>query len=223
LIIFFAAADIKYKWRILGMKGIIKQTIKALQKHGFEAKYIPSKKQAIKLLLREIPKNAVVGIPGSKSVRELSLDNALRTRGNVVYDHWVKNLSPEQSLKIRKAQLTCDVLITSANAITATGEIYNMDGIGNRVSATIFGPERVIFVAGLNKLVFDLESARERVKKIAAPKRAQELKIKVPCVKKGECTDCNSRERICRAEVILHRPPSLTKIEVYIIGEELGN
>jgi hypothetical protein len=68
-----------------------------------------------------------------------------------------------------------------------------MDGIGNRVSATIFGPERVIFVAGLNKLVLDLESARERVKKIAAPKRAQELKIKAPCVKKGECTDCNSR------------------------------
>jgi len=205
------------------MKEKVERTIRALKRHRFEAKYVPDAEQAKRLILSRIPLSAQVGIPGSKTVRELGLDQALRDRGQITFDHWVPGLSAEESLRERKAQLTCDLLITSANAITEQGEIFNMDGVGNRIAPTIFGPEKVIIIAGINKLVPDLESARQRVRRIAAPKRAAELKIKVPCVTTGECNDCNSEARVCRAELVLLRAPSLTRIEVYLIGEDLGN
>jgi ferredoxin len=97
-----------------------------------------------------------------------------------------------------------------------------MDGIGNRVAASIFGPFKVIFVIGQNKITPDLESARQRIKDIAAPRRARELKMKPPCAETGKCIDCSSPVRICRAEVILHRAPSLTQTNVIIVEEDLG-
>jgi L-lactate utilization protein LutB len=205
------------------MEERIEKTIKALNRHGFKAEFIASKDQAAKLILERIPREATVGIPGSRTVRELGLDRALRERGNVTYDHWLKGLSKEDILKMRKAQLTCEVLLTSANAVTETGEILNMDGVGNRIAPTIFGPQKVIFAVGINKLAPDLAAARMRVMNIAAPRRASELDLEVPCVKTGECNDCNSPDRVCRAELVLHRAPSLTEIEVYIVGEDLGN
>jgi len=201
----------------------IEQVIKNLNSHNFEAEFFPAPEQAVKAILEQIPKDAKVGIPGSKTIRQLGLDRALRERGQITYDHWQKGLSAQQVLEMRKAQLTCDILLTSANAITESGEIYNVDGIGNRIAPMIFGPSQVIIVAGTNKLVKNLEQARERLRKIAAPKRAKELGLDLPCVKKGECTDCNSPLRICRAELVLYRAPSLTKIQVFLIDKELGN
>lgn len=201
----------------------IQTAVKALNRHGFKAEFIADCESAKKLILGRIPGDARVGIPGSKTIRQLGLDQALRERGQTTYDHWLAGLSAEEVLKMRKAQLTCDVLLSSANAITESGEIYNMDGVGNRIAPMIFGPALVLIVVGKNKIVPDLESARERLRKIAAPQRAAELNLKLSCVQSGECYDCNSPARICRAELILHRAPSLTRIEVYIIDKELGN
>ncbi len=201
----------------------VERTVKALKRHGFSAEFVAGKEEAAKLILSRIPVSAKVGIPGSKTIRQMGLDRALRERGLITFDHWVPGMSAEELLKTRKAQLACELLLTSANAITEKGEIFNMDGVGNRIAPTIFGPDRVIFVVGVNKLVPDLAAARVRVQKVAAPKRAAELEIDVPCVKTGECNDCNSPKRICRAELVLHRAPGLSKIEVYIVGEELGN
>ena len=205
------------------MEEKIQAVLKALNRHGFKAAFIADEESAKKLILERIPRDAKVGIPGSKTIRQLGLDQALRERGQTTYDHWLPGLNAEEVLKMRKAQLSCDVLLCSANAITETGEIYNMDGVGNRIAPMIFGPKLVLIAVGPNKIVPDLEAARERLRKIAAPQRASELNLKLTCVKTGECDDCNSPARICRAELILHRAPSLTKIEVYIIDKELGN
>ena len=164
-----------------------------------------------------------MGVPGSASVRATGVVEALQSAGHEVYDHWTPGLDPPSALRLRKLQLTCGVLLTSVNAVTAAGELVNMDGIGNRVAASIFGPGQVIFVIGRNKITADLEAARDRVRRIAAPRRARELGIKVPCAESGVCTDCNLPARICRAEVILHRAPSLTPTTVIIVDEELGN
>jgi L-lactate utilization protein LutB len=201
----------------------IESAIKALNKHGFHAEFVADAESAKKKILARIPKDAKVGIPGSKTIRQLGLDKALLERGTIIFDHWQAGLSEEEVLKMRKAQLRSDVLLSSANAITETGELYNMDGVGNRIAPMIFGPELVIIVAGVNKLVPDLQAARERLQKIAAPRRAAELELKVNCAVTGECDDCNSPGRICRAELILHRQPALTEYEIYIVGQELGN
>ena len=120
-----------------------------------------------------------------------------------------------------RRQLTCD-LLASANAVTLTGMVLNIDGNGNRVASTIFGPQKVILVVGRNKLVSTVEDGLKRIKAYAAPLAAKRLNIEVPCAKTGFCIDCNSPGRICTATVILERKPRLSDVRVLIVNEELG-
>jgi len=203
------------------MEEKIERTLKALKSHGFETEYLPDRAAVRARLLELIPQGATVGLPGSRTVRDTGIVEALRERGEQISDHWT---APAQDmLQTRKSQLTCDVLLSSANALTETGELVNKDGIGNRVAAMMFGPRQVVIVAGKNKIVPDLASAEDRIRKIAAPKRAKEYNLQTPCVKAGECQDCNHAQRICRATVILHRRPMLTPLRVIVVGEDLGN
>jgi len=205
------------------MEELVEKAVTALKKRGFKVEYAKDLAECRELVLKQVPPAAVVGIPGSASVRAAGIVAALVEKGHTVHDHWKEGLNPVEVMKARKAQLTSDVLITSVNAIAATGELVSMDGIGNRVAAMIFGPGKVIIVAGKNKIAPDLEAARARVRDVAAARRSQEMNLKNPCVEKGECTDCSAPTRICRAEVILHRPPSLTQITVVVVDAELGN
>ncbi len=205
------------------MEEVIQKTMDNLKKHGFKAEYAKDKAEALEIALKEIPKKGSVSLPGSASARAIGVVEALKERGNEVLDHWDEGLSPGEVMMVRKKQITADAVVTSANAVSMTGEIVNMDGFGNRVSPTIFGPGKVVFIVGRNKIAPDLEAARERIKKVAAPIRAKELDAKTPCAETGKCTDCNSPVRICRAEVILHRRPVLTQTTVIIVDEELGN
>jgi hypothetical protein len=205
------------------MDPVIEKTIAALKKHSFNAVYAKDRDEARDLILKMVPPGARVGVPGSASVRATGVVEALLEKKHEVYDHWKQGLAPVETMKIRKQQLTCDVLLTSVNGLAMTGELVSMDGFGNRVAPMIFGPAKVIIVAGKNKIAPDLDAARERIRKIAAPKRARELTMKTPCAETNDCTDCNTPLRICRAEVILHRQPSMTPITVIVVDEELGN
>jgi hypothetical protein len=102
------------------------------------------------------------------------------------------------------------------------GELVNIDGAGNRVNGTIFGPGKVIVVAGYNKIVEDVQEAIKRTKNVAAPMNAKRANLDVPCAKLGRCVDCNSPNRICRVVVIHERKPMLTNILIILVGEELG-
>jgi hypothetical protein len=103
-----------------------------------------------------------------------------------------------------------------------TGEIVNVDGVGNRTSAMAFGPQQVMIIAGINKLVPDLSAALHRVREVAGPMRARSLDMKTPCAETGICIDCNVPQRICRITSILHRKPMLTAVSVILINEKLG-
>lgn len=200
------------------MEDIIEKALAGLTDHYFKAVYAADSKEALNKVLELVPEGASVAVPGSATVRQAGVVEALHEKGHEVFDHW-----QDKDPAVRKKQQSADVLITSANALSQTGEIVNMDGIGNRVAPSIFGPAQVIFVVGKNKIVSDLDAARARVKEVAAPKRAKELGMKTPCAQTGECNDCNTPLRICRAEVIIHRPPSLTRTAVVIVDEDMGN
>jgi L-lactate utilization protein LutB len=204
------------------MDEVIEKTIAALKKHSFKAEFANNLEEAKEIILKQIPKNASVAIPGSATVRATGAVDALKERGNELFDHWEPDLNKAQEMMIRKKQPTADVCLTSANAVSMTGEIVNMDGFGNRVASTIFGPQKVVFVVGKNKIAPDLEAARDRIRKVAAPARAREMECKTPCTEKDECTDCSSPMRICRVELILHRQPVMTMTTVIIVDEELG-
>jgi hypothetical protein len=118
--------------------------------------------------------------------------------------------------------MTSNLFLSSVNAATLNGELVNIDGIGNRVNATNFGPGKVILIAGYNKIVEDVQEAIRRIKNVTAPINARRLNIDVPCAKLGKCVDCDSPNRICRVIMIHERKPSLTDILVILVGEELG-
>lgn len=196
--------------------------IQALQKHDFSAMYVPDRLAAKEEILKSCDKTMHIGIGGSVTIREIGILQDLSKSGYTLYDHWKEELSNDQRTQIRLNQLTCDLFLTSANAVTLNGEIINIDGAGNRINAMTFGPKKVFIVAGINKLVRDVETGINRIKNIATPLNAKRLKIDVPCVDAGKCVDCNSPNRLCRALLILERRPVLTDMKIIIVGENLG-
>jgi len=200
----------------------VKRAIERLEAHDFKAIFVKNKKEATEEIWKYVVPQQKVGVGGSVTVRELGIVERLEGQGNVVYNHWKPGFSKEEILQIRKAQMTCDLFLSSVNAITLDGELVNIDGIGNRVDASVFGPGKVILVAGYNKIVENVEEAIKRIKNVSAPLNARRLNIDVPCAKVGRCVDCNSPNRICRVIVIHERRPSLTDVLIIIVGEELG-
>ena len=196
--------------------------VENLNKHGFKALFFLNCAEARAYVLKTISEYESFGFGGSDTTRKLDIIETLKQEKKIVYDHWENDLSPETSLKIRRNQSACDCFFCSANAISMTGEIVNVDGVGNRTNAMSFGPGKVMIIAGINKLTTDLQTAMQRVRNIAGPMRAKSLGMQTPCAETGICTDCNSPQRICRITTILHRKPMLTDITVIIINEALG-
>jgi hypothetical protein len=193
-----------------------------LQKHGFDAHYVRDADEARTLILEMVSGYETFGFAGSDTTRELGIVDELKARGKTIYDHWQKGLSKEEDLEVRLQQGRCDCFFCSANAISATGEVVNVDGVGNRTNALTFGPKKVVIVAGMNKVTHDLESALRRVREVAGPMRAKSLGVETPCVETGVCADCNSPQRICRITSILHRKPMRTDISVILVNQTLG-
>ena len=140
-------------------------------------------------------------------------------------DHWKARQGgawQEEVMEIRRAHLNSDIFITSTNAVTETGELVNIDGTGQRVAAMIFGPKKVVVVAGVNKITGDLEEGLWRTSNVAAPMNARRLHSKTPCVETGECDDCVAPGRICGITTIIHRRPSRIPFTVVLVGEKLG-
>jgi hypothetical protein len=200
----------------------IEETVKNLIRHGFEALMVPDRPTASNEMLKRILPKMSVGVGGSVTVREIGILERLNKRGNTLYDHWKQGIEPDESLNVRKSQQSCDVYITGANAVTLTGEIVNIDGFCNRIAAMAFGPQEVIIVAGMNKIVKDVPEAISRIRNIAAPMNAKRFGADTPCAKLGRCVDCDSPQRICRGTLILERKPFATNILIMIVQEDLG-
>lgn len=201
---------------------LLERVVKKLTENLFSARYFLERQKLVEAILGLVPDGAKVGLGGSVTLRELELKDGLIKKGCEVLDHWDPSLTEEEKRRVRKLQHSCDVFLSSANAITEDGEIVNMDGVGNRVASIIYGPQRVIIVAGYNKIVKDLKEAIERIKRISAPLNAKRLGAKLPCAETGYCVDCKSERRICRILTILQRRPPETEMHVLLLNEEIG-
>jgi len=190
----------------------------ALENNNMKAYVVDNRDEARKLVLSMIDKDDVVGSGGSVTLEECGIFNTLRKERNFL--DWFTDTENKEEL-LNKT-LTCDVLLMSSNAITQDGKLYNIDGRGNRLAAMIFGPKKVIIVAGKNKIVKNMAAAKERLETIAAPLNAKRLNKNTPCVKVGHCVDCDSPDRICRHTVITERQDDSQRINVIIVNEDLG-
>ena len=199
------------------------QMVSVLTKNNFTATYVETKEETLDQLLKLIPPNVSVGFGGSMTVKALGVEAALKNRGNTIIDHGNPALSPEEKDKARHDELACHTFLTSTNALTQKGELVNVDGSGNRVSAMIFGPKQTIVIVGINKIVPNLDAAIARIHQWAAPMNNIRIGTGNPCTKIGFCVDCTSPKRICNVTTIIHRQPSGgSNLHILIVGEPLG-
>ena len=189
----------------------LKENLKA---RGFAVSHFQTAAQAADYLNGEID-GVSVGFGGSVTLQQMGLYESLSTH-NQVHWHWAEGSAAQAA--------TADVYITSANGVAETGEIINIDGTGNRVSASLYGHNKVYFVIGANKIAPDYDAALWRARNIAAPKNAQRLKKNTPCaVNADKCYNCSSPERICSGLVVLwQRMKGVKVMEVVIVEEDLG-
>lgn len=202
------------------MEQRIEKVLKNLGKRNISAKFFETKEETREAILKEIKQEMSVGIGGSMSVKELNLYEDLIKAGNQVHWHWLSE--PSKMSETRRIAATSDIYLTGTNAITEDGELINIDGVGNRVASMFYGPQKVIVICGINKICSDLISAIDRIKNEACSKNANRLNLKTPCAVTGQCTDCQSPERMCNITTIISGRPMEIDLQVYIVGEKLG-
>ena len=189
---------------------------KNMEERRFTVRVFATGQEAAAYLNKAID-GKTVGFGGSMTLDALGLYDSLGTHNRILW-HWKQNAPT-----VQQDAMSCDIYLTSANALAETGELINIDGIGNRVAATLFGHEKVYFVVGRNKLAPTYDEALWRARNIAAPKNAQRLGKKTPCAVNGDrCYDCRSPERICRGLVTLWGPTTGMETEVLLVDEDLG-
>ena len=180
--------------------------------------------QAVEEICRMIPAGSLVGLGGSETIMESGLIDALRRMDIRLLDRYKEGVSKEEVDDMRRQGLLADVFICSSNAVTADGRLVNIDGTGNRVAAMIFGPKKVIVIAGMNKVAPDLEAAIARVRNTAAPANSLRVGVETPCSKTGFCQDphCHPPQRICCQLVVTEASMTPGRITVVLVGETLG-
>lgn len=194
--------------------------VTALAKRHFDAYYCQTREEAVQKVLELVPETDVVAWGGSATMEELGILDIMRKRNPVIDRDAAK--SPEERMELMRKALVADTFLMSSNAISADGQLYNIDGNGNRLAALVFGPRSVVVVAGMNKVARTIEDAAARVRNLAAPANAQRFDIPTPCCGGGNCGDCISTSSICANMVQTRISRPAGKIKVILVGEHLG-
>ena len=200
----------------------VENLIKNLKKKNMTGYYVKSHEEMTHLLDTLIGDDSTVSVGGSMTLFESGVIDYLRKRPLNFLDRYAPGLNADQIKNLYRDSFGADVYLTSTNAITEEGGLYNVDGRGNRVAAMIYGPDKVIVIASVNKIVKDLEAAIERNRKWAAPANAKRLNRNTPCAKLGYCTDCDSPDRICHDFTFITSQMTKDRIHVILTEESFG-
>lgn len=198
------------------------KVIKSLNTRHIEGYYCATSADAIKKVLSLIPQGSSISWGGSMTIRDMGLTDALfKADAYTLYDR-DQAKSPEEIQSIYRQTFGADFYISSVNAMSEQGDIVNIDGNGNRVAAIAWGPKKVIFVVGINKIAKDLDAAIKRARGTAAPINTVRLNRETPCTLDGVCHDCHSPNSICNQIHIIRNSYDNGRFSVVIVGEELG-
>ncbi len=212
----------------------IKRTIENLKKNNMKGYYCENSQQAQQLVRELIKEGDTISSGGSVTLKETGIIDIIKSDKYNYLDRSKKGLTREQVEEIYRKTYFADVYFASCNAVTENGELYNVDGNSNRVSAILYGPKSVILVCGYNKIVKNIDDAVMRVKRYAAPPNTIRLNTGTYCMEAGECVSlkngrsefmcdgCHSAGRVCCNYVISAHQRHIDRIKVILIGEELG-
>lgn len=196
--------------------------IKNFKKRNIEAFYCEDSASAVALAMELMKDGGTVGKGGTETIREVGLLDAVKSAEHLTFIDRETAKTPEEKDEIFIKTMQCDYFLTSSNAITVDGELVNIDGNGNRVACMICGPKNVIVVAGMNKVVEDVDSGIARIGNFAAPANAARLGTRTPCATLGHCGDCHSQDCMCAQIVITRHSRNKDRIKVILVGDELG-
>ncbi len=195
--------------------------LKNLKKRNMEGYFCETGAEAVELALKLMPEGSVISWGGSMSVKECGLMDAIHNGKYTLIDRATAK-TPEEKREIFSRTVLADYYLMSTNAITMEGELVNIDGYGNRVACLCSGPENVLVITGMNKVVEDVSSALTRIHTKAAPPNAVRLNKNTPCAKTGICGDCFSPDCICGQIVITRRSGYPGRIKIILVNEDLG-
>ncbi len=209
----------------------INKTGENLRKNNMEFYYAETKEDVPAIIESLIKEGDVITNGGTMTMKECGLSELLSSSKYNYLDR--SKMTPEEVADLYIRAFSADVYISSTNAVTEDGVLYNVDGNSNRIAAIAFGPKSVIIIAGYNKIVRNLEEAEIRVKNIAAPANCERLSCETYCKEKGECVSlskadrqmsdgCSSSGRICCNYLISAQQRHKGRIKVILVGEELG-
>ncbi len=195
--------------------------IERCNRRNIEAYYCENRHEALAMAKRFLTPGCSISFGGSETLKEIGLLDALRTTDHTIYDRATAR-TPEEQRELYGKIATCDVFFTSTNALTVDGELVNIDGFGNRVACLITGPKTVVVIAGINKIVSDVESGVKRVRNIAAPPNGVRLGLSTPCAEFGCCGDCLADDCMCCQVVVTRKSRIPGRIKLILVGEALG-
>lgn len=200
----------------------IEKTINNLKKNNISGYYVKDNDELINLIKDIAKEGEVVSVGGSMSLFESKVIELLRSGRYEFLDRYKKDLTQEDIKEIYRKSFFADTYFASANAITEDGKIFNVDGNGNRVAAILYGPDKVVLIVGVNKIVKNIEQAVARNRAISGPANAKRLNLSTPCVKTGQCMECKSEERICCEYTVIKRQRNPKRMHVIFINDTLG-
>lgn len=199
------------------------KVIKKMARRRFTGYYCETKEAALEKALSLMPKGSSVANGGSVTLNEIGLLPYLNEHPEEY--HFIdrkKAKNHQETREIHAQTMMADYFLMSTNAFTQEGELVNIDGNGNRVSALCFGPEHVIIIVSMNKLVPDVETAYKRIRQNACPPNAARIGLNTPCNLTGFCSECTSHESMCASFVTTRMTRYDDRIHVILVGEELG-
>jgi len=199
----------------------MQELIDSLKTRNINGYFVSAKDEALNKAMELIPENSSVGFGGSVSLEQIGILEVLRKRKDIELLDRTKLKSSEELHELYVKMSSCDVFLSSSNAITQKGQIVNVDGRGNRVAMITFGPKKVIIVVGKNKITGDLDAAFDRIKKVSCPlnvKRLKELAKSSPVASAIEITE----EKIWGQLSVIERQLNDDRIHVIIVNENLG-
>ncbi len=197
---------------------LAQKVIQGLKSRNMTGYYAATREEALAQALALIPEGSSVTMGGAMSAHEIGLVDALK-KGNY---HFIDRDAIADKRAAMLAAYDADFFLTSANAMTSDGEMVNIDGNANRVSAIAQGPKKVLVIVGMNKICGDLDSAMKRARNVAAPINAQRFGLNTPCSKTGACMNCKSPDTICCQFLITRYSRHADRIHVILVNDNLG-
>jgi hypothetical protein len=191
----------------------IEHTLAALEGRGVQAIFVPEREDALAAVLDMIPRGSKVAHGTSMTLREIGLVDYLCGTGSgyeYLNPQWQAETDAPRRARLRgELSLDSDYFLGGVQAICETGQVIGTDATGSRQAFYIFGPPRVIWVAGINKIVPDVEAGLRRAREIALPKEDARMKSV-------------GMAGSSIAKVVIYERERLGRISLVLVGEELG-